>query len=110
VLLASSFKAAPSGTNSSPNAGENGVAVPAIAIQRVAPTVFHGDVRNLPQVPQHELERPELEPPVSYKNLLPEALTGQRAEPNIPLAPMPAPIQNFAGIKRSDTLQTRLPA
>src|SRR5437763_596508 len=74
-----------------------------MAIAKVKPFVFDGDVRNLPQVPQRELEERELEPPISYKHLLPEALTGQKAEPNIPLTPKPAPIQNFPGIKRTDT-------
>src|SRR5262245_15751597 len=75
----------------------------AMAIDKVKPFVFNGDVRNLPQVPQRELEERELKEPFDYKQLLPEALANQKAEPNIPLAPMPAPIQNFPGIKRTDT-------
>src|SRR5690349_2001202 len=70
---------------------EPNVPVAAMSIEKVRPAVFTGDVRDLPQIPQRELERPELEEPVGYKHLLPEALTGQKAEPNIPLAPMPAP-------------------
>jgi len=75
----------------------------AITISKVIPKLFDGDVRNLPQVPQPERIRPELEPPFSYKHLLPEAVAGRKPEPNIPLAPMPTPIQNFAGINRDDS-------
>jgi len=35
----------------------------AITISKVIPKLFDGDVRNLPQVPQPERIRPELEPP-----------------------------------------------
>jgi hypothetical protein len=100
ILLASGLTS-PTGAAGGPQ--QPNLPTAALAIGKVKPFVFNGDVRNLPQVPQRELERPELEEPVSLKHLLPEALTGQKAEPNIPLAPMPAPIQNFAGIKRSDT-------
>jgi hypothetical protein len=66
----------------------------ALAIGKVKPFVFNGDVRDLPQVPQRELEERELEPPFDYKQFLPEAVTGQRAEPNIPLAQIFYPIRN----------------
>ncbi|PYL07509.1 MAG: hypothetical protein DME33_10130, partial [Verrucomicrobia bacterium] len=102
ILFASSF-APLSGAGPGQGAAEPDGSISAIAIAKVVPRVFNGDVRNLPQVPQQELTRPELEPPFNYKQLLPEAITGQKLEPNIPLAPMPAPIQNFPGIKRTDT-------
>ena len=75
---------------------------PAHAIPKVAPAVFNGDVRDLPQVPQQELEGLELEGPFNAKQLLPEAHGPHKDEPNISLAPMPAPIQNFPGITRTD--------
>jgi hypothetical protein len=100
ILLASSLTS-PTGAPSV--AQQANLPTAAMAIGKVTPFVYNGDVRNLPQVPQRELEERELEPPFDYKQLLTEAVTGQKAEPNIPLAPMPPPIQNFAGIKRSDT-------
>jgi hypothetical protein len=100
ILFAASFGS--SGGGAGPTAPEPNVPVMAMSIEKVRPAVFNGDVRNLPQVPQREIERPELEEPVSLKHLLPEAVTGQKAEPNIPLAPMPAPTQNFPGLKRTD--------
>ena len=99
ILLASSF--APLGGQ---NAGESNVAMPAVAIQKVTPAVFRGDVRRLPQVPQWELIRPELKEPLpTQKQPLPWALTLQAEQPTVPLAPVPAPLQNFAGITRTDT-------
>jgi hypothetical protein len=100
ILLASSLS---SPTGASGGAQQPNLPTAALAIGKVKPFVLSGDLRDLPQVPQRELEERELEPPFDYKQLLPEAVTGQRAEPNIPFAPMPAPIQNFAGIKRTDT-------
>ena len=102
ILFASSFGPL-SGAGPGQGVAETDGSISAIAIPKVVPRAFNGDVRNLPQVPQQELTRPELEPPFNYKQLLPEAITGQKLEPNIPLAPMPAPIQNFPGIKRTDT-------
>ena len=52
---------------------------------------------------QQEGERPELEGPAGPKQFSLEAQFPQPEEPNIPLAPMPAPIKNFAGITRTDT-------
>src|SRR4051794_17310360 len=99
ILLASSLTS-PTGAPSV--AQQANLPTAAMAIGKVTPFVYNGDVRNLPQVPQRELEERELEPPFDYKQLLTEAVTGQKAEQNIPRAPMPPPIQNFAGIKRSD--------
>src|SRR5690242_9468306 len=102
MLFAATFRS-PGAGSQVPGTPEPNLPVMATSVQKVTPAIFNGDVRDLPQVPQRELERPELEAPVSYKHLLPEALTGQKAELNIPLAPMPAPIQNFPGIRRTDT-------
>jgi uncharacterized repeat protein (TIGR01451 family) len=68
--------------------------------EKVYPKRFYGDVRFLPQVPQREIQRPRLPAPFNYKSLLPEAVT--KPEPNIPLAPMPPPIENFPGMTRTD--------
>jgi hypothetical protein len=72
---------------------------PVYALPKVAPAVFTGDVRDLPQVPQREREGLELEGPPNLK----QAQGSQKEEPNISLAPMPAPIQNFPGLSRTDT-------
>ena len=101
VLFAASF-GSPGGGTQVPGAEEPNVPVSTMAIDKVAPAVFNGDVRDLPQVPQTELARPELEPPFNAKQLLAEAHVPQPETPNIPLAPMPAPIQNFPGITRTD--------
>jgi hypothetical protein len=82
---------------------EPNVPVPAVAIEKITPAVFNGDVRDLPQIPQAELMRPELQPPFDVKQLLTEAHVPQSEAPNAPLAPMPTPIQNFPGITRTDT-------
>src|SRR5947208_11124919 len=102
ILLAWSF--GPVGRANADQAAA-GVSVKArtVALPKVAPVVFRGDVRDLPQVPQRELTRPELKEPISNKYLLAEALKPTPEQPNIPLAPMPAPIQNFPGITRTDT-------
>src|ERR1043166_3042409 len=74
------------------------------AAEKVYPAVFNGDVRDLPQIPQKNIDRlPELEPPFDYKQLLPEARMEHAPERNIVTAPMPAPLQNFAGITRTDS-------
>jgi hypothetical protein len=66
-------------------------------------SVFRGDVRDLPQAPQTEsIARPELKEPYDYKRVLPEALARQEPEANIPMAPMPNPIRNFAGLSLAD--------
>src|SRR5438552_6697592 len=101
VLFAASF-GSPGGGTQVPGAEEPNVPVSTMAIDKVAPAVFNGDVRDLPQVPQTELARPEVEPPFNAKQLLAEAHVPQPETPNIPLAPMPAPIQNFPGITRTD--------
>jgi len=102
VLFAASF-GSPGGGARGPGAEEPNVPISAMAIEKVTPSVFNGDVRDLPQVPQTELARPELQPPFNAKQLLAEAHVPQPETPNIPLAPMPAPIQNFPGITRTDT-------
>jgi len=67
------------------------------ALEVVTPWYFRGDVRDLPWVPVREK--------VDFRRIRPQnfKLTGDAAlfepEPaNIPLAPMPGPLQNFAGM------------
>ncbi len=71
-------------------------------IPKIAPAVFRGDVRSLPQVPQPEREGPEFEGPLSAKKFLPNSQNPEQVHPNIPLAPMPNPAQNFPGVSRLD--------
>lgn len=78
------------------------------AIQTVVPGEYNGDVRNLPPVPSIQWEENETErgPRItkSLKPGSPEEADSLRAEPNIPLAAMPSPIQNFAGLSRGDAV------
>src|SRR5437870_1224227 len=103
ILLVSSF-APSSGAGGSQVGLYSGAPALAVAMQKVRPAVFRGDVRRLPQVPQRELMRPELkEPDPTQKQPLPWAPTLQLEQPTVPLAPMPGPIQSFAGITRTDS-------
>src|SRR5262249_23302243 len=81
-----------------------GVTVATTAIRNVKPSVFRGDVRLLPQVFQPDITRPELKEPVNMKPALAALLPPPPQEEIavVPLAPMPAASQNFAGITRSD--------
>lgn len=69
-------------------------------IEGVRPSEYNGDVRNLPQVPV--TPRPELvaevEKPMDPQKLAAGARASAAQQPNIPLAPMPSPSQNFAGL------------
>ena len=71
-------------------------------IAEVRPAEFNGDVRNLPQVPSVSQDKPEFEPPPNTKKASPEELEAQAGPNNFPFAAMPAPIQNFAGLTRTD--------
>jgi hypothetical protein len=73
-----------------------GIDATTYGVQRVEPSEFNGDVRDLPlyvrpQALHHwnEFEEPESEKP---------AMSPSPSQPNIALAPMPAPIQNFDGL------------
>src|ERR1041384_1358424 len=67
------------------------------AVKPVEPLEFNGDVRDLPQVPSTPHVEVELREPVSTKKA-PAEQALQEFPPNIPLAPMPALTQNFAGL------------
>lgn len=71
------------------------------AIQEVRPAEFNGNVRDLPQVPSVELEELKLNEPKSNKKptvgVVPES-----GPNNTPLAAMPSPIQNFAGLSNRE--------
>ena len=76
---------------------------------KVTPHEFIGDVRHLPpalpaQAPAELPYRPLLRPPVQPK-MPPTAAPTEEAAAAIsgPLAPMPSPAQNFAGMSRTDT-------
>jgi hypothetical protein len=85
-----------------PANGQDGE-TPVYALPKAAPAVFNGDVRDLPLVPQRMREGEELRSPSNPKQFLPEARGPHKSEPNISLAPMPAPIQNFPGMSLTDT-------
>ncbi|MEW6129645.1 MAG: C25 family cysteine peptidase [Acidobacteriota bacterium] len=65
-------------------------------IEPVKPSEFNGDVRNLPSVPSGERLGRELEGPTPTKKA-PENPPDVET-PTIPLAPMPSPTVNFAGL------------
>jgi Carboxypeptidase regulatory-like domain/Domain of unknown function (DUF4214) len=69
-------------------------------IQYVRPAQFNGDVRDLPRVASKPHEELEHKMPRSNKQPAPE--DRDQTAPNIPLAPMPSAIQNFAGLSRTD--------
>src|SRR5438094_6571985 len=62
----------------------------------VYPKPFYGDVRFLPQVPQRPYYYRPGFPEPAYQSVFPQEVTAP--EPNIPLGPMPPPIQIFPGI------------
>ncbi|MEJ2682858.1 MAG: fibronectin type III domain-containing protein [Candidatus Sulfobium sp.] len=77
------------------------------ATEKVRPHEFNGDIRSLSRfplavVPSRRPYLPLLAPPKETKSpviaLQPEFLSA-----NVPLAPMPAPTQNFAGLSFSDS-------
>ncbi len=75
---------------------------------KVTPHEFTGDLRHLPpalptQAPAERPYRPRLRPPVSPKIPLVGAPTEKAAAISGPLAPMPSPAQNFAGMNFNDT-------
>jgi len=80
----------------------------ALVVQPIAPVqphAYRGDVQRLPQVPQPQIEfREPLEPFAPKIALQPD--DGGPVEPNNPTnrpqAAMPSPIQNFAGLSRTD--------
>jgi hypothetical protein len=73
---------------------------PVFAAPAVSPAVFGGDVRNLPHIPQRDIDRPEHEGPPGHK---PAPLGARQLETlNISLAPMPSAIQSFPGMSRTD--------
>ena len=75
--------------------------VAAKAIPKVAPKVFDGDVRNLPQVPSQPMRKDrETEIPLTVRQPAAHPSTPARS---ISTGTMPSPIQNFPGMKRSDS-------
>jgi hypothetical protein len=77
---------------------EQNASTPALAVQKVVPYVFRGDVRKLPRSATKSLDR-ELNEPRSTKKAPGGAIGGSL---NVPLAPMPGPLQNFTGLSRTD--------
>jgi Peptidase family C25 len=69
-------------------------------IEAVKPSEFNGDVRDLPQVPA--TPRPELkaenEKPLNPQKVAAGKNAPTKQDPNVPLAAMPSPSQNFQGL------------
>ena len=75
---------------------------------KVTPHEFTGDLRHLPpafptQAPAARLYRPLLRPPLPQKIPAAAAASEKAAAIGGPLAPMPSPSQNFAGMSKADT-------
>jgi hypothetical protein len=69
----------------------------------IRPAQFNGDVRDLPHVASKPHDELELKGPRSTKVPRPEDLEQPATNaPSAPLAPMPNPIFNFAGLSRTD--------
>jgi hypothetical protein len=75
-------------------------------IEAVKPSEYNGDVRDLPGGPFNERIDAEMEAPENPQKRAAGAAAPPKTEPNIPLAPMPSPIQNFAGVSFSDAVTT----
>jgi hypothetical protein len=79
---------------------EQGVEARTYDMPKVTPYVFTGDVRRLPQVPASpKLQRNLLLPPSSRQSPTGPVVADALGPPR---APMPAPIQNFAGLSHDD--------
>ena len=73
------------------------------ALPEVRPAEFNGDVRNLTPVASQPYERLQLKAPPNTKPP-PTGEPPSSGANNSPLAPMPSPIQNFAGLSRTDAV------
>ena len=71
------------------------------ALEAVTPYAFRGDVRDLPWVPSREKAYFSRSRPENFK--ITNGKASSEPEPaNIPFAPMPAPLQSFAGMSLTD--------
>lgn len=80
-------------------------------MEKVTPFEFYGDLRNLPYLPvgaesSQQFYRPLLKPPVTEKFLSAPPAEPQLPSALVPLAPMPGPTQNFAGLNFTDLCGT----
>jgi hypothetical protein len=83
--------------------GQSGIEATTRGIAEVRPAEFDGDVRHLKPVPSKPHEELELKEPQTTKT--PPAGALQESGPNnTPLAAMPSPLQNFAGLSRTDAV------
>ena len=97
------------GGNSSPAMAEEDI-VTSMPGEAVVPYEFNDDVRNLPyylfkSTASEMLYRPLLRPPLPPKYPLPtyEPEPLYLFKPFVPLTPIPGPVQNFAGMSRTDS-------
>ncbi len=95
VTVAAQATTGQSGTPAARKAG-----APAVALPKVAPKVFKGDVRDLPQIATKQRLKAELEAPQTLK----QERVGRAAvqTPNLTLGQMPSPSLNFPGLSRTD--------
>jgi hypothetical protein len=69
------------------------------ALPKIAPKVFSGDVRDLPQVATRARLKPDLVEPEGFKQAPSHAAP---RTPNLRLGQMPSPTQNYPGLSRTD--------
>ncbi|HWN98342.1 MAG TPA: C25 family cysteine peptidase [Blastocatellia bacterium] len=78
---------------------EKGIEGISVALEAVKPSEYNGDVRDLPGVPSIPKIEFEVEKEMSPEKVAAGAAAQVNNSPNnIPLAPMPSPTQNFAGL------------
>ena len=93
------------GTASADAIAPSASAATAVGLEPVVPGEFNGDVRELRSVQKSGKEkyyRPRLMPPRFTRLPDPFAVEAPQQPPTTPSAPMPATIQNFAGLSRTD--------
>ena len=88
-------------TQVNPSALPPGIEAIAYGVETVIPDEFNGDVRDLPPAPHAPRAQMKKQRPVGTKVAPPADLVPDLPN-SVPLAPMPSPIQNFAGLSFSD--------
>ena len=103
LMVAPGQAPAASAQSEAPTASPSG-ATSTYDIPKVVPYDFSGDVRDLPQMPATPPRmRPVLKGPANMKQASgTEAPVPEPKTVTVPAAPMPAPLQNFAGMNFAD--------
>jgi uncharacterized repeat protein (TIGR01451 family) len=90
-----------------PNPADDLQAYPMTRVDKVAPAVFNGDVRDLPQIASQEHPELDLVEPLDYVHAdIPDSLAPKFTALSAPLGPMPALSANFSGMSYLDNYCT----